>query len=571
MSLSSTMQLAGNSLQAIDIGLQVVAQNVSNANTPGYAQEVEVLTPGPTQQVGGVLEGTGVDVQGIVEQVDSFVDQQLRNANSDQQSTQTQSSTYQQLETLMGELSSNGTDLTTSVSNFFSSIQNVLNQPESSSVRSLAVQSGQTLANNIDQMATQVQQLQSGINTQIGSLAGQINQLTSQIQQLNLQIVNFQGGQGNSSSEALGLLDQRNEALTNLSQLINVNVQQESDGAVDIYAGNNYLISGDQVQQVTSTDNANGAELVLAGSQSPLQATSGTYAGLLNSRDTVLGGFLNQLNSFSNTLATEFNKVYASGQGLSGYSSVTGVNSASSASVPLEDAGLPSTPVSGSFQVQVTNSLTGQTQTSTINVNLNGLGQDTTLNDVVSQLNNVSGLSASVNSSGQLTISSQNPDVTFAFANDTSGALTALGINTFFTGNSATTLGVNADVVDDPTKFAASQGGVGQDTNNAQVLGGLNDAQLADLNGSTLSSLQNTIVQNVTEGSATAKSQAAGATTYQQGLQSQQQSISGVNIDEQTIDMLSLQQAYQASAQVVSTVNSLLQVLGAAVNNGAAL
>lgn len=571
MSLSSTLQLAGNSLQAIDIGMQVVAQNVSNANTPGYAREVEQLTPGPTQQIGGYLEGSGVVVQGIVEKVDNFVEQQLRNSNSDQQSTQTQSSTYQQLETLMGELSSNGTDLTTSVTNFFSSIQNVLDQPESTSVRSLAVQSGQTLASNINQTANQVQQLQSGINTQISTLAGQINQLTTQIQQLNLQIVNFQGGQGDTSSEALGLIDQRSQALTNLSQLVNVNVEQQTDGAVDVYAGNNYLVFGGQEQQVQATSTANGTELVLAGSQTPLQATSGTYAGLVNSRDQVLGGFLNQLNSFSNTLATEFNKIYASGQGLTGYSSVTSQNSVASADVPLEDAGLPSTPVSGSFQILVANSQTGQTQTNTVNVNLNGLGQDTTLSQVAAQLNNIAGLSASVSSSGQLSISSQNPNVTFSFANDNSGVLTALGINTFFTGNSATSLAVNQDVVNDPSKFAASQGGVGQDTNNAQALAGLNDAPLADQNGNSLSGLQNQLVQSVTEGSATAQAQASGAATYQQGLQSQEQSISGVNIDQETINMLGLQQTYQASAQVISTVNSLLQVLGAAVNNGTAL
>ena len=66
----------------------------------------------------------------------------------------------------MGELSGAGTDLTTSASNFFSSIQNVLNQPESNSVRNLAVQSGETLAGNINQMANQVEQMQAGLNTQ---------------------------------------------------------------------------------------------------------------------------------------------------------------------------------------------------------------------------------------------------------------------------------------------------------------------------------------------------------------------------------------------------------------------
>ena len=66
MSLFSSLQVAGNSLQAVDIGLQVVGQNIANANTPGYAREIENLTPGPTQRLGSVLIGTGVEVTGIV-------------------------------------------------------------------------------------------------------------------------------------------------------------------------------------------------------------------------------------------------------------------------------------------------------------------------------------------------------------------------------------------------------------------------------------------------------------------------------------------------------------------------
>ena len=249
----------------------------------------------------------------------------------------------------------------------------------------------------------------------------------------------------------------------------------------------------------------------------PLQATSGTYAGLLNSRDQILGGFLGQLNSFTNTFATEFNKVYASGQGLTGYQTVTSQNAVSSADASLEDAGLPSTPVNGSFQILVQNTTTNQTQAYTINVNLEGLGQDSSLNSVASQINQISGLSALASSSGQLTISNQNADQNFSFANDNSGVLTPLGINTFFTGDSATTLGVNADVANDPSKFAASTGGVAQDSNNATTLAALNDAALPDLNGSSLSDLQNQIISTVTANSAAAQTAATAARPSNKG------------------------------------------------------
>jgi len=84
---------------------------------------------------------------------------------------------------------------------------------------------------------------------------------------------------------------------------------------------------------------------------------------------------------------------------------------------------------------------------------------------------------------------------------------------------------------------------------------------LADQNGNSLSGLQNAVVQSVTDGSATATAQASGASTYQQGVSSQNSAISDVNLDEETLNMISLQQTYQASAQLVSTLNTLLQLI----------
>ncbi len=98
MSLLSSIQMAATRLQATDIGLQVVGQNISNANTPGYIQEQVNLQPAPTQQYGGLLLGTGVQVQSITEQIDNFLEERLRGAGSDQANADTVEQTYTQLE-----------------------------------------------------------------------------------------------------------------------------------------------------------------------------------------------------------------------------------------------------------------------------------------------------------------------------------------------------------------------------------------------------------------------------------------------------------------------------------------
>lgn len=508
MSLFGTLQLAGNSMQATGVGLQVIGQNIANANTPGYSQEVVQLGTGPTQQEGGVLMGTGVVVQGVTSEVDQYVEQNLRSANSSVSSYSTQASVYQQLESMMSELTTSGTDLTTSLTNFSAAVQNVLTSPTSDSIRQVAVTSGQTLAQNINQQASQVASFQSQINSQIPADAASINQLVTQIQQLNVQIAGFQAGVSNGST-AVGLTDQRQAALTSLSNLVNINVQPQPNGEVNVYVGNNYLVDGGEAQLVSVT-NSNapgvyGPTLVVGATSSPLQATSGQYAGQIEARDQILGGYLDQLNSYSNTLANEFNKVYASGQGLSGYSSVASQNGVSDANAPLENAGLTNPPTNGSFQIVTQNSVTGQRETTTINVSLEGLGGDTTLNGVASQINGIAGLTASVSASGQLSIASTDPNETFSFANDNSGFLASVGINTFFTGDSAATLGVNSDLVSDPTKFAASTGGVGVDTNNAEALAQFNTTPLASQGGQTITDLANSLVANVTAGSAAAQ------------------------------------------------------------------
>ena len=83
MSLFGSIQQANNSLRTAQIGLQVVGQNIANVNTPGYAREEVLQTPAPTQKMGGLLLGLGVQVEGIVQKVDRFLDQRVRAATSD--------------------------------------------------------------------------------------------------------------------------------------------------------------------------------------------------------------------------------------------------------------------------------------------------------------------------------------------------------------------------------------------------------------------------------------------------------------------------------------------------------
>src|SRR5688500_12745054 len=135
MSLFGSMQLAGNALRATQIGLQVIGQNIANANTPGYIREEVLFSPAPTQRVGGLLLGMGVEVQGVIQKIDYFLETRLRGAVSDRANGEVQEETFQQLEGIAGDLSDSS--IGSSMNAFFASISEVLNQPESASVRNL--------------------------------------------------------------------------------------------------------------------------------------------------------------------------------------------------------------------------------------------------------------------------------------------------------------------------------------------------------------------------------------------------------------------------------------------------
>jgi flagellar hook-associated protein 1 FlgK len=291
-----------------------------------------------------------------------------------------------------------------------------------------------------------------------------------------------------------------------------------------------------------------------------LNPSSGQLAGLLTSRDTVLGGFEEQLNSFAGTLANEFNKIYSGGQGTTAYTQTTATNAVSAADVPLDEAGLAFTPTNGSFQIIVTNEQTGTSTTNNVAVSMLGAGHTTTLDSLAAEINNISGLQAKV-VNGKLSLSTTDSNTEFAFGADTSGTLAALGINTFFTGSNADTFAVNSTVAQDPTKFAASSTGVGVDTTNAQTLANFLTQPLATQNGSTIQDLYNNMATDVTQSSANATASANAADSVQSTFSNQETATSGVNIDDEVVNMLQYQESYQASARYIATLENLLNTL----------
>ncbi len=561
MSLFGTIQISSNALNAASLGLQVTGNNIANANTPGYIRERLVQVPATSARKGDLLLGLGVQVTGVQQVIDRFLESRVRGAASDLARSEAQADVYSQLESAINELGDK--DLSTSLTDFFGSLQNVLNQPESTAVRNVAVQKAQALSEAIRRLDGQVKSIHEAVDGQIANMAADINELLTDVAELNVQIVQMEGG-GTSKSDATGLRDRRAQSLAKLAEITDIHTIEQPTGDISVYSGGDFLVSLGTAREVgVVSEVRNGlttSRIEIAGVNAPLSSSGGRLGGLTAARDEALVGFREGLDELAKSLVFEFNKIHSAGQGLSGFSQVTSERAIGDAGVPLDAVGLPFAAVNGSFQIQVYNQQTNHRTTVDIRVDLNGLDADTTLQSLSTQIDAIDGVSASISSRGFLQISSESTEQTFAFAGDTSGVLAALGINTFFTGNNAQTIGVNQLLKSDPSKLAFSSGGLGEDSENGARLANLLEQPLGR-GGLSLAGKYEQLTSNVALSSQSASAAAEGFRSFQQALEGQHLAISGVNIDEEAVRLIEYQRVYQASARVISTVNELLDTL----------
>jgi flagellar hook-associated protein 1 FlgK len=194
-----------------------------------------------------------------------------------------------------------------------------------------------------------------------------------------------------------------------------------------------------------------------------------------------------------------------------------------------------------------------------VQVNLTGAAGDTTLNSLQASLSAVPGITASIQG-GKLSLQAA-AGTQISFSQDTSNTLAALGINTFFTGDSAGTIAVNPVIASNTDMIAAAQNGDSGDNSNALAIAQLGDAPQAVLGSQSVNQAYSTLVGNVATTTATANSNAQATQEVQNTLQSQRDSLSGVSIDNETINMLQEQRAFQGASRLIYTIDQMMQSL----------
>jgi flagellar hook-associated protein 1 FlgK len=562
MTLIGALNLGSNALATQSTAVQVTGNNIANAGDANYTRQVTNLSPAGEQQIQqGVFVGDGVQIDSIQRQIDTALQGRLNSATSDSSAASASQTYLSQAQSAINALGS--TNLSTQLTSFFGSWSSLANNPEDSGLRQVVVQSGETVAQAFNSLSGQLSDIQGNVTQQLASDVTQANTLAQQIASLNGQIVTAQAGtQGSANS----LLDKRDAAVTKLSQLINVTTKIQPNGSMNVYIGSDPLVEATDDRGLTLTQNQNGPAsaptINFADDKGTASVTSGEIGGLLSSQGQITT-ISNQLDTQANSLVFELNKLHASGQGTEGFTTVTSTNSVSDPTAALDSptSGLANAPANGSFVVHVTNTSTGLSTSTLVKVSLTGNpATDTTLNSLGGELSGVAGVTASV-ANGKLTIGAADPGEQISFSQDSSGTLAALGINTFFTGSDAATIGVNSTIESNPGLVAAAQNGDPGDNQTATAIAKLDTTPVASLNGSTLSDAYQSMVTGVANTVANATTDSTSSQAVVQTLTAQRASLSGVSLDEETVNLIQQQNAYSAAARLITTVNEMLTSL----------
>ena len=557
--LLGTIQQSAGALNAAQIGLQVVGNNIANANTPGYIRQTLNQAAATGTRQGNLIEGGGVRPLGIVQQIDQQIFERMINAKTSLEGSNLLREAYGRLEEMTNDLEGGG--LNEQLSLFNNALQELSVQPNDPSLREFVTLQATSLADRIRQNRNDALGRAELYNAELSTAASEINKLARRIADLNVEIATLEGG-GALDSDATGLRDRRYQDLEELAGYLDINIQEQSTGVINVFVGGDYLISNGIPREVRSAYNEeiDGQEIRIVETDSPVQSSGGIVGSAIAARDEVFGSYVDNLDRLTAGLIRGVNELHAQGQGGRGHRSIV-ADKRVDAFVPLVDAGLPFEPRNGSFDVTLVDDAGLPISTHRIGVRKLGQVGDSTVASIAADLDAIDGLTTSIDSRGQLTIASDSPAARFTFSDDNSGFLAAAGINTFFTGTSSLDIGVNPTVIDDPDLISVSLGGIGNDTDALTGLIDLINQPLDHLDGQSVRGLYERTITGLAQRVSLQQGASDGLENFYATLRSQHLGITGVNIDEESINMIGYQRAFQASSRVIQTASEMLELL----------
>jgi flagellar hook-associated protein 1 FlgK len=316
--LLSLLANSGQSLQAQQAYSQVVGQNLSNANTPGYTRQTANLAAiTPSDLIGNSYIGRGAMLQSVTQSRDRFIEAQMPRALGNNQASSTESSVLQAVDAL-----DPGTGLTSAMGSFFSSLRALAQNPGNASLREAASGATRQLALSFNQTGSAFASARTGVDSQISSALPDINQTAKGIADLNVQIrqASASGAQPND------LIDARRKLADHLSETTGATIvgNDSTDVNMQMPDGTALVTANAATTLSAVSDATNAGHLKLQATMSDgsvrniLTGPGGKLGGLIAARDGALKTAETRVDTLAFDLATALNTQASAGYALDG-------------------------------------------------------------------------------------------------------------------------------------------------------------------------------------------------------------------------------------------------------------
>ena len=310
---SDVLGISVTGLRVSQNALRTSGHNIANANTQGYSsQSTEINTLGASPSGAGYI-GNGAYTSRIERIVNDFVTGQVRQDTS----LYGEFSAYNEHVLQLNDvLSNSSTGLTQGLESFFSAIQNATGDPTSTSARQLVISEAENLANRFNTLYNRIDTISNSVEQNLEAAVDKINTLTSSIARLNRSI--SESFSSSASNPPNDLLDQRDEALRQLSELVTVQVTEQGD-VVNVAVGNGIsLVVGSTTSTLRLGQNEYNpleSEIYITGLTQPIGASlaGGEMGGLLDVQETVIRPAFNDLGRVALVIADSFNELQQQG------------------------------------------------------------------------------------------------------------------------------------------------------------------------------------------------------------------------------------------------------------------
>jgi len=555
MSDFSGLNLALSALEAQQRSVNVAAQNVANANTPGYTREavnlVNVGAPAtPARYATYQGDGQGVKVDSVTRFRDQFMEIQAAIEHGSMASMDEASSTMNSIQQLFNEPSDSG--IQAQLSNLWAGFDDVANNPSDVASRTQLLERADTLAASFNSVSQQLTQQQQNTTSELGATVADINSKAQSIAQLNKSIkANSLAGLSVNDLE-----DQRDLLANQISEASGATLRAGDFNQVNVMLNGTALVQGD-----TSTNlsvDTSGANVVLrfTSDNSAANVTSGKAGGELDAINATIPNYISKLDTVATTLRDEVNQVHGS---ISGSLPVAGQNQSASGNlqfdVGLDGGGFASVTVAGADWSGPGGAAALQTALQTAVDATVGVGNATA---TVSG-GNGSPMTLGLAPTGTHQLQVRATGATTGFATllgNTAVGADGIGGRPLFTGTNAATFAVSASVEGNPNALASGTAAGG-------ALDGSVALDLADLGTTPTgadSVYRQAIVQlGVDTQTATNRDQIQQSAT--QSLDNARSQQSGVSIDEEMTNLVEFQHGYDAAARLLTTIDGMLDTL----------